>query len=480
MKTEVRILDSDADKILLYALGAWMISWVHPILGLLAQFPAIIYIVCKCNIKYLPALMILMLGKSNLRIWGVHEEFAIRFFITWTSSSCFSIAVFIFAIRNILLGKYDRSASYMAILWILSIVPALVMSLNAKANGLAGIWSGPIMDFLIPGIYYWGISMGRTYADGRHYFCQRMMIICVAVLMLIAIRVFAVHTFFVGAMVFCLSIYFIGSGAKLSIRILALIGILLAFYCTIFARGHAIEMRALADYSAEELKEADRYGSSFSGMATPLCAIILSMGVARWFGRQFLRALPILMVVFNVLLVSWVISTQAGNKHKDVSQKYESVMERFEYKLFGDRANVWSMGWEEMKTPPYVFKDLRQFCVYSNGGMGMKLMPHNQFITLLARQGFWLGLFLSLFIIWVWVRAFKAMTFCMDDLLINKVFVPVGAAIYFIVGLSGQGVVSGVLWGDALACIVMPGIVYGSWVERKKQRIVTQGYRGCW
>ena len=137
------------------------------------------------------------------------------------------------------------------------------------------------------------------------------------------------------------------------------------------------------------------------------------------------------------------------------------------------------MGWEEIKTPPYIFKDMRQAYEYKPNGMaGAKLLPHNQFITLLARDGLWLGGVLSFFIIWVWTRAFKAMTFCRDDLLICMVFIPVGVAIYFILGITGQCVVTAELWANSLVCLIFPAIVYGHWLQRQRQSMV--GMWGRW
>ena len=130
---------------------------------------------------------------------------------------------------------------------------------------------------------------------------------------------------------------------------------------------------------------------------------------------------------------------------------------------------MWTMGWEEVVTPPYFIKDLRAFQGYSEkNGVGMKILPHNQFLTLLGREGWWLGLTLSVFIIWVWSRAIKALYYCMDDCLLYTVFVPVGLSIYTVVGITGQAVVTSALWANSLACIVMPAIVYGVWKERRK------------
>ena len=180
-------------------------------------------------------------------------------------------------------------------------------------------------------------------------------------------------------------------------------------------------------------------------------------------------SLPVLIVAVNLSFVNYVISTQDSAKRRDVTFQYETLEERFTAKLFGDRASVWTMGWEEMKTPPYFIKDMRAFLMFSEKeGWGMKLLPHNQFLTLLGRHGWWLGLTLAIFIIWVWGRALKALYYCMDDPLLYTVFIPTGLAIFAVVGTTGQAVVGSALWSNSLTCIIMPAIIYGVWQERRK------------
>ena len=243
---------------------------------------------------------------------------------------------------------------------------------------------------------------------------------------------------------------------------LAAVGVVVSLLLMVFGR----KMDLLAQ-GASSVASADEYGSTFSRMGVYALVFIFIY----WFRyRSFInRFLPILIVVVNLSFVYYVISTQDSVNRKDVTFQYETLEERFTAKLFGDRAGVWSMGWEEMKTPPYFIKDMRAFfSIDQKNGDGFKLLPHNQFLTLLGRQGWWLGLTLAFFIIWVWLRALKAIYYCMDDPFLYMVFIPTGLAIYTVVGTTGQAVVGSALWSNSLTCIVMPAIIYGVWMNRRK------------
>ena len=455
--------DTEADKFLLYALFAWASSCFHPAMGLLMQFPAILYLVKRCDFKSLPALLVLMLGKSNLRYFAVQGDFVLRFGITLAPGTLFTMATFIFAVIELLKGKYDRGAMAFSVLWLLSAIPAFVISFQAKSYGLVGAWSAPVMAFLTPSVYYWALSMSKTYEFGQEYVVKRFIIVLIVGEVLWLVGAFYIFTFFHGTLLACMAVYVLKDKTHQwkSWNFVAVLGAFIAMLTMLFARRFQIEARIAADYNATEIASADKLGSTISAMANMIFSLWFSL-VGRKMSRGLLRILPIIMVVLNIVLVSYAITTQSGNRAHDVTHKYETFSERLEFKLFGDRAVVWGMGWDEIKTPPYVFKDMRQiYEVYSNGRAGMKMLPHNQFITLLARYGLWLGGILSIFIIWVWMRALKAMTRFSFDSFLSVVLIPVGLSIFFIVGISGQSVVTGDIWGNALACLIFPGIAYG-------------------
>ena len=101
------------------------------------------------------------------------------------------------------------------------------------------------------------------------------------------------------------------------------------------------------------------------------------------------------------------------------------------------------------------------------------LLPHNQFLTFVARHGWWLGLFLSFFIIWLQMRSCKIAASGVDEFTL-WVMVPSGISIFFIVGMNGQNVLDADLMSTGLACSVFPGLVYGNrlWLNRVQGRFV--------
>ena len=460
------ISDSTADRFLWFSMAAWIISSFVPAVGMLLQFPVIAYLTWKADIKGIPALLMLMLGRNNIRYFDMSGQVALRLGITISPVFMFLLVALLVMVRGLVSRKYDGGSITFFIIWMFAGIPASIMSYEAKIYGLSGYWSSPILDFLIPSVYFWGLVVSRSYEAGKDYFVTRLLLVLVMIETLQFVRVATVFTFTASGLIVCLFFYLSRDGRRVGNgwKALAFIGVVVSLLLMVFGR----KMDLMQSSGATEVASADEYGSTFSRMAVYALAIIFVF----WFKRySFLnRLLPVLMVVVNLSLVSYVINTQSNARVKhDVNFQYETMEERLNAKLFGDRAGVWTMGWEEVKTPPYFIKDMRSFLTFSTEkGYGMKLLPHNQFLTLLGRHGWWLGLTLSLFIIWVWLRAMKALYYCMGDPLLYTVFVPTGLAIYAVVGTTGQAVVGAMLWANSLACIVMPAIIYGVWQERRK------------
>ncbi len=463
------LTDKQADQLIFYALFAWVVSLVHPALGMMLQFPMIIYLIRRCEIKVVPALMLLMLGRWNLSFFNSMPT-ALRLGITWTSTSLFAISTFFFVVFQLFNNRYDRKTTMFAWLWLLAIIPAFVISFMAKSHGAVGVWSGPIMDFFAPAVYFWAIQMGASYEQGKVYFIKRIIFILIPVVALFSFSIFYVFSFFLCILPVCLWIYVRRNVQMRKTGFLSIAWVLLfvTLFYLVFARGMHLE-KVHASGSTSYLESTDKYGSTFSRMAIFFVGIILAYVTRFRYSGVVARVVPIVMVIINATLVAFVITIQGGNEAVEVRVHYETLSERFQFKLFGDRAAVWAEGWKEVSTPPYVFKDLRHFLVFDpKKGLQMKLAPHNQFLILLGREGFWLGLTLSLFLIWVQMRMFKVMTLCPRDTFIYTVVMPASASIFFIVGITGQSVLSYDLWGNGLATMVLPGVVYGQWVWKRK------------
>lgn len=460
-----RFDERQADLLLWAAFGAWLLNCIQPALGMLVQFALIIYCVIRCDVKVIPALLLLVLTRGNLTLFR-SSYMALRLGFTISPGAMFAIAVFFFSIFHMLTLRYDARTMFGGIVWLVSLIPASLMSFPARSQGLVGVWSYPIMDALIPGIYFWSVSAGKTYAEGCDYLFKRLTLILALVSVLSVIRVIFVFSFFEYAFPICVCFYAFGHRMSGWWKFWAVVGVCAALFSLVFGRAIALQQ------SEGFVVEADKYGSTFTRMGVVAASILFSYVLGkRMLAKGLLRVLPIAIVATNLLFVSFVLTTQSGNEAKEVNWQAEEFDERVTAKVFGDRAGVWKIGWEEVQTPPYFIKDLRSFYVFDPvKGYGLKLLPHNQFLTLLGREGFWLGLTLSLWIIAVWCRA---LTVCHDlpkaDPM-RSVYLPVGLAVFAVVGVSGQSVVAGDPWACALVAIILPGVVYGHgrvWRKRK-------------
>ena len=458
--------DKKADQWLLFAFFAWMVACVVPPIGLLLQFIGVGALVFSCNVKAIPAMLLLVLGKGNLI--GVGGTMAMRLGVTLSPNPLLAILMFVMTVWNLLKNRYDRGATLFAwLLWLPCIVPALWMSFEARAWGLIGIWSGPAMDFLVPSLFYWGMLAARTYEEGKAYLLTRLLAVLFALGCLMAARLVSVFSFIDYPLMFCMAIYYLRARdwRTRKGKVWAYLLFFVVSFLLVFSRAinlHAADMVVNA---------SDEYGSTFSRMAVVATALFFAFTFRRGSSRTLIRCIPILMVVVNVAFTVFVLTTQQGAQRVETQWQasFDDFGDRLKFKLWGDRATVWQEGLDEMKTPPYFIRDLRQFYAPTETGMGLKLLPHHQFITLLAREGYWLGAMLCVFIVWAWMRAMKGLSYQLDDTIQAVVLVPAGLAVFFVVGVTGQSVVSGDLWGNAVACIIFPGIVYGSWLERRRR-----------
>lgn len=456
--------NAKADWCILLSLAAWAASCVHPPSGILVQFLLISYLVCLCEVKGLPALMLLMLDRGNVKMLQSNTV-ALHVGVTLTPVSWFVVMTFAYVVLKLLRKEYDNKTSGFALFWLFSSIPATIISFTARANGLVGIWSSSLMDFFSPAVYFWGISMGKTYSQGREYFVTRLGSLLLAINFLCCAQILYVFSFEYMAMAACLGLFLLFSREVIGHKILGSILIFISVVSIMFTRYLSLQSKSVY------LASADLRGDTLSRMAVYMIAVMLSFLLGkRLLSRGLLRVLPILMVAANLIFVSFVITIQKGNKAVDADFQYETFSERVKYKIFGDRGRVWLMGWEQATTPPYIFKDLRAY-IYLNrkGEYVHMLLPHNQFLTLLARNGWWQGLVLAIFIIWIQVRACRIAADGADDFTM-RVMIPTGLSIYFIIGITGQSVLNHDLLTSALACSVFPGLIYGHWRNLQRMR----------
>lgn len=453
--------DRQADQFLVFAFIAWGLGCIHPGLGLLIQMPLMAVLAWRCDVKTLPTLMILMLSKDALRA-NIGMMVALRVGITLGPANFFIIILFLISLTKMLQGKYDNGSMGLALLWLPSIIPALVISFTARSHGIMGIWSDPVFAFLAPSLYFWGMSMGETYALGRDYMLKRLTLVFFIVIVLQLLLLVQIFSFTTNIIALCLAIYYFRTRGCQGLKTLSFLGAACAVISVVFLRYM---------YLLSTDSETVEY-STFSTVAVVLVGVILAKTLCRSLPKSVARILPYIMIGANIGLVSFVLTTQQSNEFVETDYHYETTKERFTWKLFGDRANVWKEGWEDSKRAPLIFKDMQQLIIFTPKGPAAKVLPHNQFITLISRDGWWLGLVISWFICIVQIRAFRRLDELSFDPAISTVFVPVGAAIFFVVGTAGQAVATPALWSNGLACYVLPGIAYGylNWLRAKRMR----------
>jgi len=162
----------------------------------------------------------------------------------------------------------------------------------------------------------------------------------------------------------------------------------------------------------------------------------------------------------------YAVSRYRETLGKDVQSQFVTLRERFESKLVADRGAVWSQGFEDMFTPPYVFKRLEDGLEYGLGGiLGMKCEPHNQYLSLIVQDGWVLGNILALFLLFFFIESFAIISKPDSCVILGSVLLSSMGAIYITIGLMGQSLLNTLFCGNAIATLVFPGIIYGWYKE---------------
>lgn len=456
------------DKLLLIALGALLVSVISQPLGMLIQFFIVWWIAWHPDIRYVPSLYISLLTKGNFSLfWG--HTMMLRMGVTLTSDSAFLLMAFLVVWWGIVKQRYDGKTKMLFWFWQLAAIPAFIMSFTARANGLIGIWSMPMMDYFAPTFYFWGWLAARTWDQGKTYFAERMIVILGILNILWFVGGFRMFTFFLHSMSICLFLAASSLGVRKSLRMVAGVGALAGVGCVLFSRYMSMAETSGAGNKAE-------LGSTFTNVAIVVFVVSLSWIVGKIGKGAVLRLIPYVALAFCSIIFFYAVANPKQLSAVQGDFRYTTLKERFEWKLFGDRGSVWSMGLEEVFDKPYFIKDLRIFLVETfdpetgRGKMGMKLLPHNQVCYLLGRDGWWLGGILLLFLWLMHCRTFAVASRIRGADAIKSFLVPVAAAQFIAVGLTGQTVLTPGFAGHALATLFFPGLIWGVYQTRLRAR----------
>ena len=462
------VKEAQADSMIKLALGCWFLSCIYGPLGVIAQAVLIVRLIWMCDVKVIPALIICHLTGGTITFLS-RRYVLLKLGIVVSPATVCIFAMFFYVVASLLKSRFDNKTIGFAALWLPALVPAFVMSLSAYFNNMRSLWTWPIFDVLVPAGYLWAVLAGRTWERGKMYFLKRMIVLFSSMAILRTLKIIGIWNFALTPAVICM--FLISMKLKLGPKYTALAaaGSFAGLLNLLFANYFAVE--AETGYAG-----AAEIGSTFTQVAVCAFAVFLSFCIScRAVGRGIVRILPYVLVVMTTSMLFYAVSTR--EKFGLVEQNYETMQERWNAKLFNDRGSIWAEGLEEVKTPPYFFKDLRAFidmdAVVGRDeqgrylrGYGLKLLPHNQVLYLLGRDGWWLGLVLCCFMWWMHVRAVNASTQFADDPVFMMYFIPVSMGLFHILGLTGQSTCSAAFQNHGFESTIVCGLIYGAVMER--------------
>lgn len=462
------LTDKQADQMILFALVCWGLSCVYGPIGTIAQAFLIISLIWKCNVKVIPALIICHFTGGTITFLSERYVF-LKLGILVTPATVCIFAMFAFVLISLLRHRFDSSTARFMCLWLPAFLPALVMCIHAYMSGMRSMWTWPIFDVLVPSGYLWAVLAGRSWENGKLYFLKRMLVLFSVIAILRTLRIVGVWNFALTPAVICL--FFISMRIKMrsSYTMLAGIGSMAGLVYLVFANYFAVESET--GYAGTE-----ELGSTFTQVAVCVLAVGLSFAINhKIILRGIIRVLPYALLIATTLMLFYAVNTH--EKFGLVDQQYRTLAERWQAKLFNDRGTIWTEGLQEIKSPPYFIKDLRSFIVDDavvgkdkSGkylrGVGLKLLPHNQVLYLLGRDGWWLGLVLCWFMWWMHVRAVNKATQFADDPVFLLYFLPVSMALFHVLGLTGQSTCSAAFQNHGFESTIVCGLIYGAVTER--------------
>lgn len=449
------------------SLAILALNCVSQILAFPFQCALIIYAVVKCDIKLFPGMFLLMLDKSDFPpLQAQVIKFNLGFSVSPTN--VFLITVFFFSLISVVRRVYDGRTLAWFLPWLTCIVPALAMALPARSQGLASVWQTPIIQFMTPAVYFWGICVGRTWEHGKRFFVDKMVLVLAVLNILELFSVFHIFTFAEHVTMLALLAGCLILRSGLGTKVLALIGGLFAVANVLLGRY----MNMLEDKGYATSAEM---GSTF----TRVMVVVLGVMMIRLFWRKqvqrtIIRLIPYIALVGCLCVFVYAVGrARSMNMSDAVENKYQTWLERFEFKLVGDRGSLWSTSLDYVFEKPLFFRDLMNQMVLTPNPqvgqmeLGMRVLPHNQVLTLLVRDGWWLGLVMVFFLWWSHIRTFNAASDMVDDkALLCTLLAPYGA-IFIAVGLTGQSVLFYIFCGNGMVTLAYPGIIYGALSWRK-------------
>lgn len=448
------------DLLLILSIVVLIINFKFQVVAFPLQCCIALYAVFKGDVKYIPVAYLALQDASYFKFLNVETPIKFNVGIPLSVHNIFIIGTFFYVICKSLRQKYRKIDVAIMLLWMSTAIPALYIALRAKHDDMLSVWQTPLIWFMVPSLYYWGIIMGKTWDVSKEYFVKRMVLVFLVQMILQLMSQYSVGCAFQDTIIpICFCFALLSLPSNLMFKLIASLGATVAFAVMFLTRylnmvkdvGYAEGMELVSTFT--------RLGVTVVG-----CCLCCLRG-------QILRAFPYLALVSCSIVFAYA-TIRANTKVQSNaigSSGARTFAERFEFKLVGDRGHVWLDAIKtELFNPPLVFKRYRDIAVYypELGKWGEKMPPHNQVLTLLCRSGWWMGLVMVLFLWRLHIGEFKAAVLIDNDTFTLRALLAPSAAIFVIVGLTGQHVFTQMWQCTSLASLTFPGILYGAVLER--------------
>lgn len=438
------------------------------------QLVMLAYAITRCDVRYLPSIAILSLDKMMFPILGGGIPWHISFGFSLKIGTYIPI-VYAFTVFYHLFVKhsYDKKTLPMMFLAFITIIPAVVIALKARADQMS-MWQNPLGSFLAFGGCFWAILLGRTWEEGKHFVITRLVIIFCLINILEFLHWFHIFTFAECPVMIALMFAVLKGRYTAGIRALAIVGVIFAMINTLFGNYFDEAM-------SESLEGAAGIGSTFTRFAAAIGTLIFAYLLSKKaIFKSTIYSIPYVALACATALVFYAVGRF---KYSDLAALQmaakTSFAARFEYKLVADRGSVWSRGFDRLFQSPLIFKRLRDFEVERyvfNPETGLmqyertlEVPPHNQFLTTMAYDGWWLGLYICCFLWWSQMRAVRAAANNLDDCESVTILLGPFLPIFIAVGTTGQSLLGSGTLGNGLVTGLFPAILYG-WAEWKKKK----------
>jgi len=118
------ITDSQGDHVLCGAALILLLNVLSPVAAFPFQVGMLTWCVWKCDVKYLPVMIILMLNKHCFTLWSNAYYVKLRLAgFGFSVLTIYAMAMFVFVIFAWFRHRFDRTTGMWILLWIFCLIP---------------------------------------------------------------------------------------------------------------------------------------------------------------------------------------------------------------------------------------------------------------------------------------------------------------------------------------------------------------------